>query len=245
VRLLLHAHTTYSHDGRLSPQDLASLAMSKGFDAVLISDHYEDLDEDSFNRLVRDCEVIDTCILVPGYEKDWAGFHLCAFGVYRWIEDDAVEGWSLKVREAGGIVCLAHPGRYRHKVPESVLSVCDAVEIWNSKRPYDGFLGPHPDAYALLGDRLPLVGQDLHRTRDATTLGIIMHDLGSGSEIISAIKQRRYSSTSRVFSFRAPTAAVRGILRLLHPLRRWMWFPLVKTYRLFRRLGFSGRPSRG
>jgi hypothetical protein len=89
-----------------------------------------------------------------------------------------------------------------------------------------------------------LVGQDLHRTRDATTLGIVMHGASTGSQIITAIRQRRYRSTSRVFSFRAPPAAVRGILRLLHPVRRWMWFPLVKTFRLLRRLGAAGRPAR-
>ena len=244
MRVLLHAHTTYSHDGRLSPQDLAALAASKGFDGVLVSDHYEDLDEDSYGRLVRDCEAVNTCVLVPGYEKDWSGFHLCAFGIYRWIDDEVIGSWSAKVREAGGIVCLAHPGRYRHRVPESVLAVCDAVEIWNSKRPYDGILGPHPDAYALLGDRLALVGQDLHRTRDATTLGIITQGGNTGPEIITAIRQRRYRSTSRFFSFRAPPAVVGGALRLLHPVRRGMWLPLVKSYRLLRRLGVAGRPAR-
>ena len=244
MKVLLHAHTTYSHDGRLSPPELAALARSKGFDAILISDHYEDLDEDSFGRLVRDCEAVDGCLLVPGYEKDWSGFHLCAFGVDRWIVDEEIGSWSAKVREAGGIVCLAHPGRYRHKVPERVLAVCDAVEIWNSKRPYDGILGPHPAAYALLGDRLALVGQDLHRTRDATTLGIVVQDGGTGSEIITAIKERRYRSSSRVFSFRAPPALVGGILRLIHPVRRGMWFPLVKTYRLLRKLRAAGRGAR-
>lgn len=244
VRVLLHAHTTYSHDGRLSPQELAALARSKGFDGVLVSDHYEDLDEDSYGRLVRECEAVDTCMLVPGYEKDWSGFHLCAFGVYRWLDDEVMGSWSAKVREAGGIVCLAHPGRYRHKVPESVLAVCDAVEIWNSKRPYDGILGPHPDAYALLGDRLALVGQDLHRTRDATTLGIITHGGSTGPEIITAIRQRRYRSTSRFFSFRAPPAVVGSALRLLHPVRRGMWLPLVKSYRLLRRLRVGGRRAR-
>ena len=244
VKLLVHAHTTYSHDGRLSPQDLADLARNKGFDGVLISDHYEDLDEESFRRLVRDCEAIDTCVLVPGYEKDWSGFHLCAFGVNHWIVDEEIASWSTKVREAGGIVCLAHPGRYKHRVPAGILAVCDAVEIWNSKRPYDGFLGPHPDAYALLGNRLALVGQDLHRTRDATTLGIITLGGSSSSDIITAIRQRRYRSTSRVFTFRAPPVAVRGILRLLHPVRRWMWFPLVKTYRILRKLRIAARTAR-
>lgn len=242
MKLLVHAHTTYSHDGRLSPPELAALAKRKGFDAVLISDHYEDLDEDSYDQLVRDCEGIKTCMLVPGYEKDWSGFHLCAFGVDRWIGDEEIGRWSAKVREAGGIICLAHPGRYRHQVPENILSVCDAVEIWNSKRPYDSFLGPHPDVYHLLGDRLALVGQDLHRVRDATTLGIITSGGETKSEILEAIRNRRYRSTSRFFSFEAPPIAVRALLRLLHPARRLMWVPLVKTYRVLRRLGIAGSP---
>lgn len=244
MRLLVHAHTSYSHDGRLSPGELAALARRKGFDAVLISDHYEDLDEDSYGRLVRDCEGIEACMLVPGYEKDWSGFHLCAFGVDQWIIEEEIERWSSRVREAGGIVCLAHPGRYRHQVPERVLSVCDAVEIWNSKRPYDGSIGPHPDAYRLLKDRLALVGQDLHRSSDATTLGIVTSNGETKSEILEAIRNRRYRSTSRVFSsLDTPPVAVRALLRLLHPVRRWMWIPPVKAYHVLRRLGIAARPG--
>ena len=98
MRVLLHAHTTYSHDGRLSPQELAALARSKGFDAVLVSDHYEDLDEDSYGRLDRECEAVDTCMLVPGYEKDWSDF---TFAPSAFTAGSMTKRWTAGARRCG------------------------------------------------------------------------------------------------------------------------------------------------
>lgn len=243
MKLLVHAHTTFSHDGRLSPVELAGLAARRGFDGVLLSDHYEDLDEHAYGDLVEECRSIETCRLIPGYEKDWGGFHICAFGVGHWMDDDDLEDWSARLREAGAILCLAHPTRYRQEVPTDVLSACDAVEIWNSKRPYDGVIGPHPETFRLLGPRLAFVGQDFHRLRDATNLGIevdVRDDAGT-DEIFAAIRRREYRSTSRLFTSLGPPSPLwRALLRVLHPVRRWMWVPPVKTVRAVRRLGIPG-----
>jgi hypothetical protein len=41
MKVMIHAHTTYSADGELHPAQLAAVALKKGFDAVLVSDHFE------------------------------------------------------------------------------------------------------------------------------------------------------------------------------------------------------------
>ncbi|PYV15162.1 MAG: hypothetical protein DMG07_10490, partial [Acidobacteria bacterium] len=144
MKILVHAHTTFSGDGELSPRELAALARRSGFRAVLVTDHFESLNPDSFRALCESCRSIGDCLMVPGYERSWKGYHVLALGANEWYDDAEIGDWALKVRRHGGIVVLAHPTRYRHQVPAPILEACDAVEVWNSKPAYDGSIGPHP-----------------------------------------------------------------------------------------------------
>ena len=55
MKVMIHAHTTFSADGELHPQQLADLARSHGFGAVLVSDHFESLNPRAFEELVAAC----------------------------------------------------------------------------------------------------------------------------------------------------------------------------------------------
>ena len=48
---MAHAHTLFSGDGELSPQQLADLARGQGFAAVLVADHFESLSPERFAEL--------------------------------------------------------------------------------------------------------------------------------------------------------------------------------------------------
>src|SRR6266851_4310656 len=130
---MAHAHTLFSSDGELSPQELADLARGRGFAAVLVADHFESLTAQRFAELRQLCAGVTGCLVAPGYERSWSGYHVLALGVDRWVDDGDIGAWATQVRDAGGITVLAHPSRYRHRVPDGVLAACDAVEVWNSK----------------------------------------------------------------------------------------------------------------
>ena len=238
MKLLFHAHTTFSHDGKLSPQELAQLAAAKGFSAVFLSEHFEDLDAESYQRIVEACEQVDsTCMLVPGYERDWNGYHIIAFGVSVWLDDLDMTTWADQVREAGGLVCMAHTSRYNHRIPEAILQVCDVVEVWNSKRPYDGLLGPEPKAYALLGARRqPLAGQDVHKKRDLNRLAVEIESVFTIADMLAAVKDGAYVLTSPLMTLDGyPSGIKRLLLRLWHPVRRVAWSIPVGSYHFLRR----------
>jgi hypothetical protein len=198
MKAMLHVHTCFSTDGELTPRTIGRLARDRGFAAVLLADHFESLDYVSFAALVEECRWVKDCLLVPGYERSWSGYHVLALGVDRWIDDPDPAVWADQVRAAGGLVAIAHPGRYGHRIPEALLSVCDAVEVWNSKPPYDGTFGPDPRGYALLGTRrLPLCGQDLHGVRHLTSVGVELPDAVSGGRaIVEAIRRGSYRMTN-------------------------------------------------
>ena len=238
MRVLAHAHTTYSLDGELNPQALAELARSRGFDAVLLSDHFEHLNEIAFGKLVEECASITACAMVPGYERDWDGYHVLALGVSEWFQQDTIEAWAAAVKAAGGYVVAAHPGRYGHNIPESVLAVCDAVEVWNSKRGYDGPVGPHPRAYRLLGaGRRAVCGQDLHGTRHATSVALDLTGANpSRSIILQSLREGRFAMRNNVWAFDGGLSLpTRTLLRLFHAGRSRALNTAIGIVRIARR----------
>lgn len=223
MKIMIHTHTTFSADGELSPQQLADVARSRGFDAVLVSDHFESLKPQKFAQLVEACGHVGNCLMVPGYERSFRGYHILALGITEWFDDTQISQWADNVRGAGGIVAAAHPSRYNHDIPADILNSCDAVEVWNSKFAYDGEFAPNPRAYGLLGNkRYPLCSQDLHGVRHASMVGIeVDKTCTTGGEILDCIKRGDYRMTNGILSFEKhlPALAV-PLLAAFHQARR-------------------------
>jgi len=223
VKAMLHVHTCFSSDGELTPASIGRLARGRGFSTVFLADHFESLDRESFAALLGECRWVKECRLVPGYERSFGGYHVLALGVDRWIDDPEPRVWADRVRAAGGLVAIAHPGRYRHQIPEPLLAACDAVEVWNSKPPYDGSMGPDPRGYRLLGTtRIPICGQDLHGTRHLSAVGMEVADAcGTPAEIVAAIRRGEYQMTNgRVRYARELSPSSRRTLTVVHRARR-------------------------
>ncbi len=219
---MVHTHTTFSGDGELHPQALADLARSRGFDAVLVTDHFESLLPQTFEQLVRICHGITSCLMVPGYERSFRGYHVLALGVEEWFNDSDIAAWAKNVRRAGGMTAIAHPCRYNHNIPADILSSCDAVEVWNSKFGYDGEVAPNPRAYRLLGQhRYPLCSQDLHGIRHASPVGIeIDKTCRTGREILESLRNGNYRMTNGMLSFgRELTSVAASVLGAFHVSR--------------------------
>lgn len=200
---MAHAHTHFSGDGELSPQELADLAREHGFAAVLVSDHFESLTAQRFAELQRACARVSGCLLAPGYERSWNGYHVLALGVDDWFDDAELGAWAQRVHATGGITVLAHPSRYRHRVPDEVLSACDAVEVWNSKLVYDGAVAPNPGGYRLLGARrYPMCGQDLHGRRHTSSVALrLPQTYATAREIVNCLKRGDYEMENRLWRF--------------------------------------------
>jgi hypothetical protein len=229
MKAMLHVHTCFSSDGELTPRTIGRLARERGFDAVLLADHYESLNEESFAALREECRWVTSCAMVPGYERSWNGYHVLALATDRLFADADPRAWAERVRGAGGLVVMAHPGRYQHRIPESILELCDAVEVWNSKPPYDGSVGPDPRAYGLLGERrVPLCGQDLHGVRHLS--GVAIEIAGTpvpsadacGRAVVDAIRRGDYRmSNGKVrYQGRELSASAARALGTFHRARR-------------------------
>lgn len=167
ARVLAHAHSTWSSDGRLSLAEWRDIAHARALRAVLFAEH-----EESGWSTERYAEYVAACAaasdadvtLVPGVEFSLSGHHVLCFGLRTWpARPSSAQALAQAVRPQGCVLCLAHPGRYRWTFPAHVLDVVDAIEVWNSSWVCDGSLGPHPRTVALAGDRQLFAGQDVHK----------------------------------------------------------------------------------
>src|SRR5262249_624014 len=149
---------------------------------------------ETFSRLAAECDAISECKMIPGYERSFRGYHVLALGLESWFDDRDILRWSDKVRSAGGITAVAHPVTYHHIIPTDIVEAVDAIEVWNSKFVYDGEFGPNPRAYRLLGKRrYPICSQDLHGTRHASPVGVVVDtDCATAAGILSCLQRGQY-----------------------------------------------------
>jgi hypothetical protein len=245
MRVLLHAHTHWSYDGFLTAASLGARAARHGFGAVLISDHAETLNADRYARLVAECRAVRDVMMLPGLERSFDGYHVCAFGLSEWVDGSDLSSWADAVRASGGLVSCAHPIRYRHRVPAAILQAADLVEVWNAHRRYNGSVAPDPRSWRLLGPRhVPIASQDVHRARDMSTVGVVIADVTTPDAVLGEIRAGRVRLVGPVMRVDGPPRGVRSAaLGALQIVRPFAWAIPVAIYRLVRRLRGSG--SRG
>jgi succinoglycan biosynthesis protein ExoA len=204
-RVLMHAHTTWSHDGHLPLDAYLELARRVDCSVVLLTEHEESgWNAERYDAYVRLCGARSTSqvCLLPGIEFQQHGYHLLCYGLRTLPQrPSTLADLAADVHRQGCILALAHPCKYRWRIPAALLASIDAIEIWNSKWIYDGGAGPHPES-CRLALRLPaLIGQDLHKLKHLSPLvletgrGHVLDDIASGRyEVVW--NDRRWSGES-------------------------------------------------
>jgi hypothetical protein len=200
--VLLHAHTTWSHDGSLTPDRWITIGREMGLDAVYFTEHEESgWSAGRYREYCRDLERASgpDVRLVPGIEFQQEGYHVLCYGLQSWPDrPSGAVALAAAVHGQGCILCLAHPMKYGWKYPAHLLEAADAVEVWNAKWIYDGATGPHPRSLALAPSRLMLAGQDVHKMKHLsgvlvqTRTGDVLGDLRKG-EFVIVLKNREWN----------------------------------------------------
>ncbi len=141
----LHTHTTLS-DGVLSPDEIADLYGSRGYDFLALTDHWK-LSETKLHR--------SGILLLSGVEYDFGRnvregiFHIVAVGFEKdpcVTRDMTPEEAIARIHAAGGLADIAHPAWSMNTVGQLKRTLdADYTEIFNSVsdfpancRPYSG-----------------------------------------------------------------------------------------------------------
>jgi hypothetical protein len=224
-RVLAHAHSNWSYDGKVSLDRWADLARQSGYDAVLFAEHEETgWDAERYSEYAAACAAASApdVALIPGVEFNQQGFHVACYGLQRWpSRPGSIEALAAAVHEQGCLLCLAHPPRYRWRYPAPLLHTVDAVEVWNSMWCADGALGPHPKSLALARGKRILVGQDVHKSKHVNGVHIVTES----NDVIADLMARRY-----VLARGARTWTPDGVrrMRFAPALQRWRT-PVVRV----------------
>jgi len=128
LKIDLHVHTCYSHNGIATPKQLVAYSKKRGLDGVAITDH--DTIQGAL-RLVNDKELM----IIPGVEVSTLQGHVLALNVTEPIPPQlSVLETIEKIHELGGIAIAAHPSVMLKGLR---MHACrgldfDAVEVINS-----------------------------------------------------------------------------------------------------------------
>lgn len=246
LRAAVHAHTTWSYDGRLSLDVLARTLRRRGYRAVLTSEHEDGFDEPRWREYRQACAAATQrsgVLLVPGveYADPDNVVHVPVWGNLPFLGERRPTAELLaEVADRGGAAMIAHPRRRgaAARIRPEWIEQAAGLEVWNRKT--DGW-APGTDARRLLWavrDARPLAGVDLHTRRQLFPLAAVLRLNGGPSEaaVVEALRAGRFRATALgapVSWFLRPP--LWGVARAAESARR----PLAGTIRrgLTRRAG--------
>ena len=170
---ILHCHSNYSYDAKLSLRELKELFQKNGVQFVCMTEHADELTKDRAAAFVRECDELsdDSFRFIPGFEVPYGkGTHVLMIGMREFFGSYAPDSDALRVwTRRAPFVVLAHPVRNRFKVDDGLLAQLHGLEVWNQQ--YEGKRVPRVRSLKLFTrlkkKRETLVatgGIDFHRT---------------------------------------------------------------------------------
>lgn len=197
-----HIHTNYSNDSDCSLEQLTIKARELEYDFLIVTDHFEDIEEPpQQQRLIDDCRRLTSTMnangpkLIPGVEirfEDKA--HILVIGLQIPIDPSYsydIESLKYAARAQGALIGVAHLS-FKNNLSQEELNCFDFVEAWNIR--HDMKL-PSPK-HLKLAQKLPnsciVGGLDLHSINDLDSIWLET----SGNNILEAIKQKNIYSKS-------------------------------------------------
>jgi len=127
-RFDLHIHSKYSYDSLISPQTILKRALSKGLDAIAITDHNTIRGSTIAQSIKQDAILIVTGAEISTNYGDLTGIFLNEELRSR-IFEEVIE----EIHDQDGIVVLPHPCRRKKFPPQDLLNKIDIFEGLNSR----------------------------------------------------------------------------------------------------------------
>lgn len=223
---ILHCHSTYSYDAKLSLGELKALCIQNNVQFVCMTEHTDELSKERAVEFMKECDALsdESFRFIPGFEVPYKSAHILIIGVRAFYDVyaptiDVLKKWT----EHAPFVVLAHPVRNQFIVDGGLLGEIDALEVWNQQ--YEGKRVPRTRSLKLLAElrqeKPSLVatgGVDFHRTEH---FGAPLITMSVSSFTESAIIEKLKVGA---FTISSPQAMLYGTLPNIKESVQKYWF---------------------
>jgi hypothetical protein len=180
-KVILHAHSIWSHDSNITLKEWISVMRKNKVNKVYLTEHEESgWSEAKYEDFKNQCAFYSTneYKLVPGLELNIDGYHVLAPGLINYSNrPNKLKDLKLWVESQGSTLIMAHPTKYK-KIPNKILHHCSGIEVKNTKPQYNWFVGPTMNTIKL-AKKFNLdhyVGQDVHKLNQINKNGYMLFD---------------------------------------------------------------------
>jgi hypothetical protein len=224
-----HIHSSVSHDGVMSLEELSLFFKRKKFDFVLITEHAENVSDGNMDKLIGECRRLSSpeFLIIPGLEfRCRDELHILGFGINRTLESDDPQKVIRHISQQGGVAVLTHPTRKKYCLDGTWVDGLDGVEIWNSA--HDGKFLPQVEPIRMF-EKLavnnphlkPFVGMDLHFEKNYYDLALRIKEKGlETGQILRRLKRGDFTIRSTFFKMRPRVRIGRASVLIIFVFRK-------------------------
>lgn len=193
LRVDLHLHSSYSHDGQSSLQQLIERCRDCGLDRIALTDH-------STVEGALELQRIEPNLAIVGEEvKAREGEVIGLFITSRlppYLRPDEVMDL---IHGMGGLVYVPHPfDRSRsHFHPEALVELADRIDIIETYNPWcDAAANQAAVRLAMDLDKVAATGSDSHSARELGRSWMEMEDYTSPQDFLEKLREARHVVTA-------------------------------------------------
>ena len=189
MRVDLHLHSHYSHDGRSSLQELIQRCIECGLDRIALTDH------NTVEGALALAEMAPDLSIVGEEAKTREGEMIGLFITGRLLPYQAVEEVMDMIHDMGGLTYVPHPlDRHRaHFSPERIVELADRIDIIET---YNAWCEPAANrAAARLAKDLGKVaatGSDAHAASELGRSWMEIDDYTTPQDFLEKLRRARH-----------------------------------------------------
>ena len=239
IKGAIHLHTTLSHDGTLSLDQLTGFLREHSYQFLAITEHSYDIDYANMINLANNCEKLSSeeFLVIPGIEyRCHDDIDILGFGVIKPCNSDDPIAIINHIHENDGVAVLAHPTIRNYPMEEEWVKLLDGVEFWNVQEgkyfPQARTVRKFRQLHKWQPKLWAFCGLDLHRlTSFYPIFAVVDVDQGSKADILRAFKEGRFFSRSPIFN--VGSTGKLGIVSFLYMLVGSSTLNLLRAVRDF------------